>query len=142
MEYSIRIATESDDQGINAVSTYLGYSELSPSAALLKLRDLINSPDDQVYVAERNGEVIGWLHLFYARRLASDNFYEIGGLVVSPECRGQGVGKALVQHALNKGQGKFRVRCNELRVESHQFYAAIGFSSSKVQRVFQTVTKD
>ena len=40
-------------------------------------------------------------------------------------------------YVFNIHSGKVRVRCNEKRVESHQFYKAIGFSSEKVQRVFE-----
>ncbi|ADZ92076.1 GNAT family N-acetyltransferase [Marinomonas mediterranea] len=137
MGYVIRAALESDAQGINEVSQYLGYSALSLSESLLKLQALLNSSNDWVYVAQLNDHVVGWLHLFYAHRLASESFYEIGGLVVSEDVRGQGIGRALVQYALDAHKGKFRVRCNELRTDSHQFYEAIGFSSSKSQRVFQ-----
>ncbi|MGL6313249.1 GNAT family N-acetyltransferase [Vibrio sp. WXL103] len=137
MEYTIREALESDASGINKVSKYLGYPKLSANDSLLKLRDLLSSTQDKVYVAESNDQIIGWLHLFYARRLASDNFFEIGGLVVSPNSRGQGVGKALVHYAQANNKGDFRVRCNELRLDSHKFYENAGFSGSKVQRVFQ-----
>ncbi|TDO98880.1 GNAT family N-acetyltransferase [Marinomonas balearica] len=137
MGYVIRPALESDAQGINEVSQYLGYSALSHSESLLKLQALLSSPNDWVYVAQLNDRVVGWLHLFYAHRLASESFYEIGGLVVSEGFRGQGIGRALVEYALDKKEGKFRVRCNELRTGSHQFYESIGFSSNKNQRVFQ-----
>lgn len=113
----IREAIKSDSQSINRVSHYLGYSKLSSNRSMLKLQEMINSPYDYVYVAEVKGQIVGWIHLFYARRLASENFYEIGGLVVSPDFRGQGIGKNLVQFALSKNKGKFRVRCNELRVK-------------------------
>ncbi|HAS6050811.1 MULTISPECIES: GNAT family N-acetyltransferase [Vibrio] len=137
MEYIIRSASESDASGINEVSEHLGYSQLSSTESTTKLHELLNSTQDQVFVAEWQGRIIGWLHLFYARRLASDNFFEIGGLVVSPESRGHGVGRALVQHAQAKDLGKLRVRCNEKRLDAHNFYKSIGFNSNKVQRVFQ-----
>ena len=126
-----------DTVGINEVSEYLGYSQLSSTESAAKLQELLNSTQDQVFVAEWQGQIIGWLHLFYARRLASDNFYEIGGLVVSPKSRGHAVGRALVQHAQAEHSGKLRVRCNEKRLDAHKFYGSIGFDSSKVQRVFQ-----
>ncbi|WP_295890685.1 GNAT family N-acetyltransferase [uncultured Vibrio sp.] len=137
MEYIIRFASESDAAGINKVSEHLGYSQLSSTESTTKLQELLNSPQDQVFVAEWQGRIIGWLHLFYARRLASDNFFEIGGLVVSPDSRGYGIGRALVQYAQAENLGKFRVRCNEKRLDAHKFYESIGFDSSKVQRVFQ-----
>jgi len=137
MKKIIRLAAESDALDINTVSKHLGYPELSDNESLLKLQELLKSSQDMVYVAEMNGRVIGWLHIFYAHRLASDNYFEIGGLVVSPDARGQGIGRDLVQYARDEHGCKFRVRCNELRMETHKFYEAIGFSCSKVQRVFQ-----
>jgi len=137
MEYIIRSASESDAEGIRKVSEHLGYSQLSSTEYTIKLQELLSSTQDQIFVAEWQGRIIGWLHLFYARRLASDNFFEIGGLVVSPESRGHGVGRALVQYAQAKNLGKFRVSCNEKRLDAHKFYESIGFDSSKVQRVFQ-----
>ncbi|WP_087022314.1 GNAT family N-acetyltransferase [Thaumasiovibrio subtropicus] len=139
MEFIIRNALGSDGFGINEVSKHLGYAELSSSSASSKLEELLNTTLDQVYVAEIDGHIIGWLHLSYARRLASDNYFEICGLVVSPDFRGRGVGKHLVQFAQDKNDGKMRVRCNELRVESHKFYEAVGFHSNKLQRVFQHI---
>ncbi len=139
MKHTIRAASESDALGINTVSKGLGYSELSSEEILLKFRGILTSTLDQVYVAEEDDQVIGWLHIFYARRLASEDFFEIGGLVVSHEARGKGVGRDLVRYAQDSNNGKFRVRCNELRLGSHRFYEAIGFSSSKVQRVFEAI---
>lgn len=119
---------------------FLGYRKLPESEAHEKLIFLINSAVDNVYIAEVDGEIIGWIHVFYAPKLASESFYEIGGLVINPEFRGQGIGRSLVQHVLNNFKAKFRVRCNEKRAESHQFYESIGFGSSKVQRVFEVRT--
>ena len=133
----IRLATESDAYEINSVSQYLGYSALSDSDVLEKLSELIKSERDEVYVAEYSDKVVGWLHLFYACRLASDNYIEIGGLVVIPDFRGQGLGKQLVQAACSKRKGKIRVRCNDTRIESHKFYERLGFRCNKAQRVFE-----
>ena len=137
MKTTIRLATEADAEGINQVSSYLGYSELSDDKAKDKLFQMCTSTSDEVYVCEMSGNIVGWLHLFYARRLASDDFYEIGGLVVHPEFRVKGIGRALVAHVLETHKGKLRVRCNEKRLESHQFYEAIGFVRKKAQCVFE-----
>lgn len=137
MKHVIRLAVEADADAINEVSKFLGYTALSMVEATEKLKNIIRSDFDIVYVAEVEGKIVGWLHLFYAHRLASDDFYEIGGLVVNPSCRGLGIGRDLVSYVLDKHKGKVRVRCNEARVESHLFYEAIGFKSNKVQRVFE-----
>ena len=140
MESLVRPAIESDAIGINAISTYLGYSELSDSDAKDKLSQLLHAPDNEVYVVEANGRIAGWLHLFFARRLASQDFYEIGGLVVDPDCREQGLGGALINYVENRHQGKLRVRCNEKRPETHKFYTARGFNQTKAQRIFEKRT--
>ena len=137
MEYTIRPAFESDAKSINEVSRHLGYPQLSDTEVEDKLLQLIHSTTDEVYLAESKGAVVGWLHLFLARRLASANFYEIGGLVVMPDFRGRGVGRALVNHVAKIHAGTIRVRCNEQRPESHQFYKAIGFHDIKLQRIFE-----
>lgn len=135
--YSIREAILSDFSGINRISRYLGYSELPDEKSKTKLEKLISLETDFVYVAESNHVIVGWIHVFAACRLASPNFYEIGGLAVNPDYRGQGVGKELVNHALYKHRGKWRARCNEKRLESHKFYEAIGFKGNKIQRIFE-----
>ena len=137
MEYTIRPAFEDDAKSINEVSRHLGYPQLSDTEVEDKLLQLIHSTTDEVYLAESKGVVVGWLHLFLARRLASANFYEIGGLVVMPDFRGRGVGRALVNHVAKIHAGTIRVRCNDHRPESHQFYKAIGFRDIKLQRIFE-----
>ena len=132
-----RLATVADAEGINQVSKYLGYSGISDDEVNDKLHQMCNSTSDKVYVCEVGGLVVGWLHLFYARRLASEDFFEIGGLVVNPDFRGNGIGRALVDYAVATNKGKLRVRCNERRLESHLFYEAVGFEGKKCQRVFE-----
>lgn len=138
--YAVREARLEDSVRINAVSRYLGYKEQSNEMARDKLSQILSSKTDNVYVAEHNGVVVGWLHLFLSLRLASPDFYEIGGLVVSPEYRRQGIGQALVAHVADRHNGKVRVRCNDKRVETHEFYEAIGFKGIKVQRIFETLS--
>lgn len=131
-----RLAVIDDAEEINSVSTYLGYQKLSEKQTSEKLLSLLDSEADLIFVAELKGKIIGWVHLFYARRLASNDFYEIGGLVVNPEYRGQGIGKNLVKFATSQVTQEVRVRCNQTRLKSHRFYEQQGFKSIKSQRVF------
>lgn len=137
MKYKIRAAVESDSKEINEVSTFLGYSKLSAEQAHNNLNFLINSVADNVYVAEVNGKIVGWIHVFYAAKLASDSFYEIGGLVVNPEFRGQSIGRSLVQYAFDCLKGTFRVRSNQKRTQAHDFYKSLGFKVTKTQCVLE-----
>ena len=87
MTHTNRIADISDALQINEVSKHLGYPELSEVQAYEKLESLINSSQDHIYISEVGGVVVGWIHIFYAHKLASESFYEISGLVVDPEYR-------------------------------------------------------
>ncbi|MEM7195658.1 MAG: GNAT family N-acetyltransferase [Pseudomonadota bacterium] len=134
---TVRAAAKEDAEGIQSVSKHLGYAELSDEETREKLEQLLSSEDHFIYIAEREQRVLGWIHLFTAYRLASPSFCEIGGLVVDPNYRKQGIGRALVEHAVDRHGGTVRVRCNEKRQDTHVFYQSIGFEDVKVQRIFE-----
>ncbi len=134
---TVRIAELTDATAINSISVHLGYGALSDALCMQKLEILLSSEIDMVLVAVSESSVIGWLHAFLSRRLASPDYYEIAGLVVAPDYRGKGVGKALVNHVRRTYDGKVRVRCNEKRVAAHQFYRTIGFTHKKSQRIYE-----
>ncbi|BCL70654.1 hypothetical protein TUMSATVNIG1_26180 [Vibrio nigripulchritudo] len=133
----IRLAKLSDSANIHALSQYLGYLDEGISVAEQRLKALLSSSHDRVYVAQLNGRLVGWLHCFYAQRLASESFIEIGGMVVHPDVRGHGVGRALVEHATEVHKGKWRVRCHSEREDTHSFYLKLGFKINKTQCVFE-----
>ncbi len=137
---TIRDAKSTDAKSINRLSIFLGYPAMTDEVLLPKLQHLLDSETNAVFVALNEDEtVVAWLHLFFAPRLASADFYEIGGLVVDPSYRGQQVGRKLVQYARGQAIGKLRVRCHSSRLDTHLFYEAIGFSSNKTQKVFDQV---
>ena len=133
----IRAVQKSDLTDIQRVSRYLHDSAYTIDDFEHSIQGMEDSPNDFVYVAECEARVIGWIHFFYARRLATPDFVEMGGLVVDPEFRGRGIGKLLVNRIWETGAGKFRVRCNEKRKETHEFYKSLGFSTNKSQLVFE-----
>jgi GNAT superfamily N-acetyltransferase len=81
------------------------------------------------------------VHVFYTIRLESGPFCEIGGLVVSKNIQGKGIGKLLVEKArkwaAERNIGKLRVRCNVVRAGAHEFYIKSGFTENKQQKVFE-----
>ena len=76
---TIRNAESGDLQGFKNLSTELGYP-YNLVQIDQRLKRLFKSESDLVYVAVRNTEVVGWIHVFEALRLESDPFAEIGGL--------------------------------------------------------------
>ncbi|MCG7547561.1 GNAT family N-acetyltransferase [Pseudoalteromonas sp. Of7M-16] len=136
---NVRTAKMTDLQQIHYLSNFLGYENASMEQAQLRLEYLLESNNDDVWVFDQNGRVGGWIHAFKAHRVASKMVYEIGGLVVDPKIRNQGIGKQLVEHVYQvaiEQNTELRVRCNEKRIETHHFYLKLGFSESKTQHVF------
>jgi len=137
---NIRAARASDSHSINQLSQLFGYPQDPDELASVRLNQLIDSDSDKVWVFEQHNQVLGWIHLFIAKRLASANFVEIGGLVVSNDFRRQGIGRQLVERAngwAREMQLSLRVRCNAKRDGSCNFYRAINFSELKNQLVFE-----
>jgi len=125
---------------MNALSVSLGYAPVSDEVAQDRLQELLSSSSDRVWVIEDDAQICAWMHAFIAYRVASPSFVEIGGIVVSPERRRQGLGRSLVDRARQWGRErklKLRVRCNHSRDETHRFYESIGFTKSKSQYVFE-----
>lgn len=139
MKILIRTAEIEDSESITELSNQLGY----PSEIIevqKRLMELLQNNDNCVFIALEGEKVVGWVHGFYSRRIESESFVEIGGLVVDTEYRKKGIGKLLVDE-INKWSStkqcdKIRVRCNTVRKESHLFYQQLGFEINKEQKVF------
>ena len=139
MELSIRQAALEDSRSIAALSGQLGY-ETDYKTMQDRLKTILKSNENCVYVASYNDELIGWIHGFYALRVETDPFVEIGGLVVDENFRNKGVGKKLIEFVFDwtktKNCSEIRVRSNTIRVESHKFYEKLGFDLNKTQKIF------
>ena len=90
-------------------------------------------PHYKLYVVERGKKVIG----SYAF-LVMHNLGHLGApsaivedVVVAPECQGQGVGRLMMQHAMQcarmAGCYKLVLSSNAKRERAHEFYEKIGF---------------
>jgi GNAT superfamily N-acetyltransferase len=135
----IREARRADAEALAALSDQLGY----PAAAgevRERLRVLARRGDNRVLVAEAEGRVVGWVHVFGAHLLETPAFAEIGGLVVGDGDRGRGVGRRLMraaeEWAAAAGYAVVRVRSNVVRERAHRFYEGLGYACAKRQAVF------
>lgn len=139
MNLEIREAALEDAGEVNNLSKQLGY-DASVSETAEQLKAVMADKTHCAYVAVAEGNVIGWIHGFYATRIESAPFVEIGGLVVDANTRGAGVGRKLVQQVMEwsaqRVVTRIRVRTNTARLETHQFYQKIGFIETKEQKVF------
>ncbi|TPN86321.1 GNAT family N-acetyltransferase [Aquimarina algicola] len=139
MEIIIREAEIGDSKSITELSNQLGYNTIHTETQN-RLKKIIERTDNRVYVATVSQKIVGWIHGFYAMRVESEFFVEIGGLVVNENFRKNGIGKKLVDKMMEWTQlqncRKVRVRCNVIRKDSHKFYENIGFEMNKEQKIF------
>ena len=95
----------------------------------------------RVFVAQVDGEVVGWVDVFARQMLLDDGMAEISGLVVGDGQRGRGIGLRLMEAAeswaASVGCQIMRVRSNVIRERAHRFYTErLGYEVVKQQMVF------
>ncbi len=93
--------------------------------------DMINSirediktkymPNSQSWVALRDGKVVGFIALL-------EN--TVGGLFVSPQYQGQGIGKSLVEH-VKSANGSISLDVLKQSTKALNFYKKCGFTPTK-----------
>jgi GNAT superfamily N-acetyltransferase len=126
----IREATPSDAPALTPLCAQLGYA-IEPDALARHLRRIQSDPEGQVFVAEREGRCVGWLHVQTRHTLHAAPYPDITGLVVEESQRGQSIGAALLeraeQWARQKGFTDIHLRSNILRERAHRFYERAGY---------------
>lgn len=106
------------------------------SAAVRAWTRMESDPDRTVLVAEQRGQIIGTLDLVVVANLTHDAqpWAIVDNLVVDPETRGAGVGRALMEDALDRathaGCYKVELLSHESRGGAHAFYQSLGFDNS------------
>ncbi len=98
-----------------------------PDRACATLRELTESPDSEVLVAELDGEVIGLCTVYLdIRSVRFGQRAWVEDLSVAPERRSLGVGKRLLDAAKDwaraRGATHLELDSSTARVEAHRFY--------------------
>ena len=140
MVINVRRAKRMDESSIADLADQLGYPCALPEIRARMAR-IMQDEDQSILVAEQaDSKVVGWVHVFIARRLIVETFVEIGGLIVAEGQRGSGVGKVLLEAAEDWARDRevsgMRVRSNFIRKEAHRFYKRLGYRRIKQQNVF------
>jgi GNAT superfamily N-acetyltransferase len=108
------------------------------SAYLAALTEIQASPGSDVLVAELGGEVVGMCQLVVFRHLQHRGGLcaEVESMHVHPKFRGRGIGKQLLDAAVDiaRREGCYRVQLtsNRQRTDAHRFYERHGFAASHV----------
>jgi N-acetylglutamate synthase-like GNAT family acetyltransferase len=130
----LRPARAEDAARIAELLGQLGYPA-SPEAAARRLHVLADSAADEVWVAERDGTVVGLVAIHISAALEYDgDVAKVGAIVVDEEARRQGVGEQLM--AVAEGEARRRgcvllfLTTAERREDAHAFYRSIGFDET------------
>lgn len=136
---TIRPAIESDAAALADLCGQLGYPT-DAATMIARLREAGDDRNRAVIVADIDGHAVGCLELAVQSAFENGTWPEIRGLVVDANCRGTGIGAALVtfakQWSRERGFKTLRVRTNEVRTRTHAFYEREGFTKTKSQRVY------
>lgn len=133
---NIRIARPEDSLAIAEITAEgLGY--VRAPEIISQNMIALDSNHDRLFVAEINGEVVGFIEPQVYEPVYWGKLINILGLAVRKSHRGTGIGKALMEAAENwaKEIGAKGVRLNsgKSRTEAHAFYRHIGYTSEKQQ---------
>ena len=135
----VRRALLHDADEIARLALVLGYP-VDSSVVLARLERIARMPSHAVIVADEADRLLGWAAVEQRLSIAEGEQAEVVSLVVDPECRWRGVGRALLraaeEWAMLRGLPLMRVRSNILREDSHVFYHRLGYVRSKTQHVY------
>lgn len=144
MIINIRSAEIDDADSIENLRAHMAYEKTIISTRE-RIESILKNEDNCIFVALQNDEIVAWIHAFYAMRIESDFFVEIGGLVVHERYRRRGIASLLVDQVLlwtrHVKRDQVRIRTNTIRKETHAFYEKLGFRETKEQKVFDMQLK-
>ena len=139
-EPKIRRAKSGDAADLAALSGELGYPATAAEIRS-RLSRLKSAANDALFVAECDGEVIGWLHISVNHLIEVPTRAEINAFIVSEKQRSRGAGARLLDAAENWARGKkcvnMSVRSNVVRERAHVFYERNGYEHYKTQKAFR-----
>ncbi len=129
---SVRLAQPGDAAQVAALLAELGYPDNRTEEVRRRLAMWERETAGLALVAERQGQVVGIIAVTAIPYLEREGRWgRIVALVVSSACRGQGIGRRLVD-AAEKAAGELdcitmEVTSRRSRTESHPFYRNLGY---------------
>jgi GNAT superfamily N-acetyltransferase len=136
LELTIREATEDDLPCIfdlYTASDIGDHQTFTPAEAAAQLAIFRQYPSFRLFVAAADGKIVGTYELLIMHNMAKRGHKSgiVEDVAVDPAHQGQGIGRAMMQHALEECR---RARCYKLTLSSnlrreaaHRFYDALGF---------------
>nr|WP_113167078.1 GNAT family N-acetyltransferase [uncultured Rhizobium sp.] len=94
------------------------------------------SQNEQLFVAERDGDVVGTFQILFNRTLTGRGSLSmiIEAVQTRPDMRGQGIGAQMIGYAIEEAKRRdcrlVQLTSNAARTDAHRFYERLGFSKS------------
>ncbi|QHE83530.1 GNAT family N-acetyltransferase [Hydrogenophaga sp. BPS33] len=149
MSVQIRLAQQADLPAVLALYAQPGMDDeqvLPLPEAQRIWREFQRYPSYRLFVAcDAEGTVVGTYALLVMHNLAHMGTPSAiaEDVVVSAERQGQGIGRALMAHALQQartaGAYKLALSSNRKRAQAHAFYEALGFQQHGLSFVIETL---
>ena len=102
-----------------------------------KMRQLLESGSDKIYVAVADDRVVGYVHACDYNLLYAPSMKNIMGIAVLEAYKRRGIGKALLEEvevwARKTGCSGVRLVSGATRTGAHAFYRQCGYSGNKMQ---------
>lgn len=141
MNFIIRPCVIEDAQDIFKLNNEeMGYS-CSLEDTVKNLKSVLSNTDARVFVAECDGEDIGYIHSADYQLLYAPPMKNILGIAVSSDYRNKGVGRALLAAveawAKESGCASVRLSSGAERESAHAFYKNCGYEFVKQQYNFR-----
>ncbi|MGJ8570329.1 MAG: GNAT family N-acetyltransferase [Hoeflea sp.] len=143
MDVEIRAADRADIAAIAAMfakDQLAGHGDSADPAdlpAYLTAFDRISaSPNDQLFVADLNGEVVGTFQTTLITSLTGkgSSSLTVKAVHTRSDMRGNGIGQTMMTHAIEQarqaGARLVQLMSNASRTDAHRFYTRLGFSQS------------
>jgi GNAT superfamily N-acetyltransferase len=108
-----------------------------PKSQAVEALERIRRHEGEVFVAERDGKLVGTYSIYVCHNLARGGrpFAVIEHVVCLAGYRRQGIGRALMEHAITqareRGCYKVLLETGKSKPENHAFYEACGFKNDK-----------
>ena len=107
-----------------------------PECYVKAFREIEEDPNNELIVAELDGEIVGTLQLTFTPSLSHQGSKRctVESVRVDGKFRGQGFGREMmrwaVERATEKGCASMQLTTHNDRSDAHRFYESIGFSST------------
>jgi GNAT superfamily N-acetyltransferase len=95
-----------------------------------------HSQNEQLFVAEKAGEVVGTFQILFNRTLTGRGSISmiLEAVQTRTDMRGQGIGAKMIEYALEEARRRdcrlVQLTSNVARTDAHRFYERLGFAKS------------